>query len=91
MVNAKEAGTHKMGHVVGTFKAPIMLCEDSVLFQQELMYSVETRSKVVLWCCPPDIFLAKWPSDLKKDAMVRCMEKYRWLFERIARIDSQLA
>jgi hypothetical protein len=88
MISPKEAGSSKYGCQVGSMHAPVMLCEDSIFFKQPSMYSLETSTKAVLWYCPVTEVNNTWPDTLKKDAMMRCLEKYRWILERIERVDS---
>ena len=73
---------------MGGFIAPALLCEDSVLFKQNLLYSLATKTEAIIWQCPADWVMTEWPVDLKRIIMVRCLEKYRWLFHRLERLDT---
>lgn len=42
--NPKDSGHERFGLVTGTFKGQTLLCEDSIVFKDKLMYSVVTKT-----------------------------------------------
>ena len=74
---------------MGSFKGQTLLCEDSVIFRDSLMYSVITKTKCLMYVLPfaEAIHL---PSEIQKALKINTLDKYRWINERVLRVEDQL-
>lgn len=60
-----HAGHQNLGARVGVFKSISLVCEDAVMFQQPLIYSLKTKSQVLAWRYPRVLALLHFPNEIK--------------------------
>lgn len=75
---------------MGSLEEPNLLCEDAIFFKQPLLYSVQCKSKCLVWKLPIERAMTSFPLETQREIMLICMEKYRWFFVRAQKIDQQL-
>ena len=83
MHSPQDSNTEQFGVAVGSLMAPCLLCEDSIFFKQPMLYSLQAKSKVLVWRCPQSLVLQIWSLEMQREMQLLSLEKYRWLFERI--------
>lgn len=89
-INPADSGSEKMGLNMGTINKLNLLCEDAVVFDQPLIYSIRSKTQLLAWRCPLLTAQYQLPSEVQHELRVASMNKYRWLFERLNRIEVQL-
>jgi hypothetical protein len=76
---------------MGVIRAINLVGEDAVMFQQPLIYSLKTKTQVLAWRYPRELAQLHFPSEIKDELKVNSLPKYRWLFERMDRFETQLS
>jgi len=79
-----------LGAKVGVLKSVSLVCEDAIMFQQPLIYSIKTNSQILAWRYPRELALLHFPNEIKDQLKVNSLSKYRWLFERMDGLEKQL-
>lgn len=90
MVNPFYGGNDKIGVRVGTMQGFSILGEDSLLFDQPMVYSLKTKEKSVVWRIPGAQFLTFLPQASIEVLSITCLEKYSWFFSRTNNLNTQL-
>ena len=76
---------------MGSFSGEnVLVCEDSVFFNRPLGYSLVAKKGTTLMRYPADTAPQSWPLDTQKGLRRSCLAKYKWLYERINRLETQL-
>ena len=84
--NPKDSGNDRIGIPVSYMKAPVLVAEDAIYFNQKLSYSVRTHTYVVaLRVSASDAY--KWPSEIPKALKIYSLDKYRHMFTRISKLE----
>ena len=70
-------------------EANALVGEDAIFFRQKLSYSVKTQTRVVVFRVAA-VEAQRWPAEIAKALKLYSLDKYRHMFTRISRLDSQL-
>ena len=79
-----------MGVKIGIINDLNIVCEDAIMFNQLLIYSLKCSKNVIAWRYPREMVLKHFPSELKSELSISSLPKYRFLFERLNRVEQQL-
>jgi hypothetical protein len=74
---------------MGTIKGSCLLCEDSIVFHDNLIYSLVTKTKSLIYAIPAEIAYSL-PNECQKAIKLSIMEKYGCFNERILRTEEFL-
>lgn len=83
-------GDEKLGLEVGVISGETFLCEDSGLFNMTLSYTAVAKSDVIVYRIAVHEMLNLWPKECINELKIRVMEKYRWFYERLIKIEELL-
>lgn len=59
--NPIDSNCQKFGMIMGTIKEENLLSDDSVVFNQPMMYSLKTKTQIIAWRCPLSIAQSMFP------------------------------
>ena len=83
-------GEEKLGLEVGVVCGETFLCEDSGLFDMTLSYTAVAKTDVIVYRISVHEMLSSWPKECLNDMKIKVMEKYRWFYERLIKIEELL-
>ena len=84
-------GNGNLGICVGSFSGEnVLVGEDSVFFSRPLGYSIVAKKGTTLMRYPASTAIQSYPLDTQKALRRRSITKYKWLYERVNRLETQL-
>lgn len=89
LTNPKDAGEERLGLPMGTLKGNTLLCEDSIVFRDKLIYSLVTKTKSIVYVIPADQ-ARMLPNECQKAIKLLTMEKYSCFNERVLKTEEFL-
>ena len=87
--NPKDSGNDRIGVPVSYMKAKCLIAEDAIFFKQPLYYSVKTHTHVVALRVSATE-AERWPIEIAKALRIYSLDKYRHMFTRVSRLETQL-
>ncbi len=88
--NPADCGDQKLGARITLINASNLLADDSLVFKQPLLYSIKCESSVLGWRIPTKLCYSMLTEETFNKLRIFCLEKYRYLFTRLERIDKVL-
>jgi len=77
----KDSGNLKIGSKITVMDGPIFVAEDSVVFEQPLVYSIKTQGKCLMWRCKAQRVLNNFPQETIEEMKLSSGIKYKWFFQ----------
>lgn len=66
------------------------LCEDSGLFDITLSYSAVAKTDVIVYRISSVDMLAIWPRECINELKIKVLEKYKWFYDRLIKVEEHL-
>ena len=89
--NPRSTNSSNIGVCIGSFKGEDLLVgEDSALFKKELGYSMVAKKGLLVFRYPSASAQQGWPSECQKQLRFGALTKYKWIYERLLRLEQQL-
>lgn len=85
------SGSKEVGICLGAFSGSnIVVGEDSALFMKELCYTMVAKKGLTVFKYPAKSAQQSLTHHTQKNMRFQSLNKYRWIYERLARIENQL-
>lgn len=89
LANPKDAGREQLGLAMGTFKGPILLGEDAIVFGDKHLYSLVTKSKCLVFeLAASQVSL---PVDCFNAMKVQSIDKYNSINDQLLKTEQFFA
>ncbi|CDW91288.1 UNKNOWN [Stylonychia lemnae] len=79
-----------LGIELGIVTGENFLCEDSGLFNLPLSYSAVAKTDVIVYRISSQEMLQTWPKECINEMKIKVLEKYRWFYDRLIKIEEYL-
>jgi hypothetical protein len=89
-VTAVQASGPTVGAKAGKMSGPCLVGEDSITFQQRMMYSIKTETRCIIWRLPAEIGYKGIPETSRQEIQIHCLEKYAYFYDRTSKINENL-
>lgn len=75
---------------MGIISGENFLCEDSGLFNVPLSYTAIAKTDALVYRIASSDMLNIWPKECTNELKIRVLEKYKWFYERLLRVEDLL-
>lgn len=89
--NPKDGPDSNIGVCIGSFsEANTLVAEDAALFEQPMGYTLVAGRNLIVFRYPVHSALQGWHLETQRLLRQNSLGKYRWIIERISRLEHQL-
>jgi hypothetical protein len=82
-----QANGPTVGSKAGNMRGPCLVGEDSVTFNQKMMYSIKTETRCIIWRLSADMGSKGIPETSRQEIQIHCLEKYAYFYDRTGKIN----